>query len=84
MLCADQGTHTTETRLGPLDGYRFLAEKETQRQEKILLRYDPEKGMQISERALRPIEDTGKIYFEKNRGAYLTGAIYPEERQSSY
>ena len=83
MLCADQGTHTPETRLGLLDGYRFLAEKETQRQEKILLRYDSEKGMQISERALRPIEDTGKIYFEKNWGAYLTGSIYPDERHSN-
>ena len=40
MLCAGDGTHTPEARLGALDGYRFLAEKEAQRQEKIVLRYD--------------------------------------------
>ena len=76
MLCAKEGTHAPDSRLGPLDDYRFLAEKETHRQEKILLRYTPEGRMQISERPLRPIEDTGKIYFEKNWGAYLTGEIY--------
>jgi len=78
MLCAGQGTHTPDSRLGSLDKYRFLAEIETHRQEKILLKYNQEKGMQITVRELRPIEDTGKIYFEKNWGAYLTGEIYPE------
>ncbi len=76
MLCAKEGTRAPDSRLGSLDDYRFLAEKETHRQEKILLRYTPAGGMQISERPLRPIEDTGKIYFEKNWGAYLTGEIY--------
>ncbi len=77
MLCSDQGTRAPDSRLGALDDYRFLAENETQRQEKMLLRYQPGAGMQIHERPLRPIEDTGKIYFEKNWGAYLTGEIYP-------
>ena len=76
MLCADDGTKTPDSRLGRLGGYRFLAENEAQRSEKILLRYTPQKGMQVSERPLRPIEDTGKIYFEKNWGAFLTGEIY--------
>ena len=35
--------------------------------------------MQGSKRSLRSIKDTGKIYFEKNWGAYLTGAIYPDD-----
>ncbi len=77
MLRSQAGTRAPLSRLGPLEDYRFLAENETQRQEKIILRYTPEGGMQISERALRPIEDTGKIYFEKNWGAFLTGEIYP-------
>jgi hypothetical protein len=77
MLCAEQGTHAPDSRLGRLDGYRFLAENESHRQKKILLRYASESGMQVSERSLRPIEDTGKIYFEKNWGAFLTGEIYP-------
>ena len=76
MLCAEHGTETPDARSGRLDGYRFLAEQPALRNEKILLRYTPQQGMQVCERALRPIEDTGKIYFEKNWGAFLTGEIY--------
>ena len=77
MLCAEQGAQAPDARLGKLDEYRFLAEKDAHKQEKILVRYDPEQGMRISTRPLRGIEDTGTIYFEKNWGAYLTGDIYP-------
>jgi hypothetical protein len=66
MLCAEQGMHAPDSRLGRLDGYRFLAENESHRQGKILQRYSFESEMQVCERSLRPIEDTGKIYFEKN------------------
>ena len=76
MLCAEQGEQAPDTRLGTLADYRFLAEKDAHKQEKILLRYDPEKGMTVYTRPLRGIEDTGKIHFEKNWGAYLTGDIY--------
>ena len=76
MLCAEQGENAPDTRLGTLADYRFLAEKDAHKQEKILLRYDPEKGMTVYTRPLRGIEDTGKIHFEKNWGAYLTGDIY--------
>ena len=76
MLCASNGRQTPVARLGPLDDYRFLSEREEQRQRKILLRYSPVTGMQVYERFLRPIEDTGNIYFEKNWGAFLTGEIY--------
>jgi len=77
MLRSQAGTRAPDSRLGPLADYRFLAEDETQRQEKMILRYTPETGMRIFERPLRSIEDTGKIYFEKNWGAFLTGEIYP-------
>jgi hypothetical protein len=79
MLCATKGTNAPSARQGELEGYRFLAENTEQRQEKLLLRYQPETGMQVFSRALRTIEDTGKIYFEKNWGAFLTGTIYPED-----
>lgn len=79
MLCATNGTSTPSSRLGDLDQYRFLPEDPAHRQEKILLRYRPETGIEIFKRPLRPIEDTGKIYFEKNWGAYLTGTIYPAD-----
>jgi hypothetical protein len=79
MLCSADGTSTPASRQGDLEQYRFLTEAAPHRQEKILLRYRPETGMEIVKRPLRPIEDTGKIYFEKNWGAFLTGAIYPED-----
>jgi succinate dehydrogenase/fumarate reductase flavoprotein subunit len=79
MLCSESGSSTPVTRLGYLEQYRFLSESTAHRQEKILLRYRPETGMDVFKRPLRPIEDTGKIYFEKNWGAFLTGAIYPDD-----
>ncbi len=80
MLCSGDGRQIPASRLGELDGFRFLPENPEHRQEKILLRYHPDTGMQIRKRPLRPIENTGEIYFEKNWGAYLTGAIYPEDK----
>ncbi|MFT3963373.1 FAD-binding protein [Propionivibrio sp.] len=81
MLCSGGGEQAPSSRLGTLDGFRFLPENPAHKQEKILLRYRPGAGMQVFKRPLRGIEDTGRIYFEKNWGAYLTGTIYPEDRQ---
>ncbi|MDR0578054.1 MAG: FAD-binding protein [Candidatus Accumulibacter sp.] len=83
MYCSAQGGQAPATRLGPLDDFRVLPENLAHRREKILLRYHPDTGMQTSKRPLRGIDDTGKIYFEKNWGAYLTGAIYPEDRRTT-
>jgi len=78
MLCSANGTSTPAARQVNLEQIRFLAESTPHRQEKIL-RYCPETGMEVFKRPLRPIEDTGKIYFEKNWAAFLTGTIYPED-----
>ena len=43
-----------------------------------LLRHHHDIDMQISKHPLRSVEDTGKIHFEKNLGAYLPGAILPD------
>ncbi|MFT4173325.1 MAG: FAD-binding protein [Rhodocyclaceae bacterium] len=79
MLCSEAGQQTPDARVGALDGFRFVPENTAHRAEKILLRYRPETGMQVTKRPLRGIEDTGKIYFEKNWGAYLTGEVYPRD-----
>jgi succinate dehydrogenase/fumarate reductase flavoprotein subunit len=76
MLCASSGPQQPQARQANLQAYRFLAEQEQRRREKIILRYDPALGMQVSVREVREMEDTGKIYFEKNWAAYLTGEIY--------
>jgi succinate dehydrogenase/fumarate reductase flavoprotein subunit len=82
MYCSPKGAQAPATRLGPLEDFRVLPENPAHRQEKILLRYQPDTGMRITKRPLRGIEDTSRIYFEKNWGAYLTGAIYPEDRRA--
>lgn len=76
MLRGERGTNVPASRLGPLDEYRFLAEDESHRRRKILIRYSPESGMQITERPIRPLEDTGRIHFESNWAAFLTGDVF--------
>ena len=78
MLCDKAGVPVPSSRLGALEEFRIRPENTGHRAEKILVRYRPGGGFEITKRTLRDIEDTGKIYFEKNWGAYLTGAIYPE------
>ena len=76
MFCSKNGVEKPDARVEKLDVYRFVPEKSEHRHEKILLRYCPETGIEVFKRPIKGIEDTGKIYFEKNWGAFLTGAIY--------
>ena len=63
------------SKTGPLEAYRFLPERETDRQRQIRVRYDGA-GLAVREIALRDLEGLESIYFEKNWPAFLTGAIY--------
>lgn len=76
MFCSKNGVEKPDARVEKLEVYRFVPEKSEHRHEKILLRYHPETGIEVFKRPIKGIEDTGKIYFEKNWGAFLTGAIY--------
>ena len=83
MLCDKSGIPVPSSRLGALEEFRIRPENTSHRAEKILVRYLPGKGFELAKRTLRDLEDTGKIYFEKNWGAYLTGTIYPGDRQTA-
>lgn len=73
--CHKNGDKTPETKNGLLQDYAFIAEREEDKSNKIVLQW--ELGKFKSEfRKLRELEDLNKIFFEKNWSNYLTGAIY--------
>ncbi|EDM28621.1 putative oxidoreductase protein [Lentisphaera araneosa HTCC2155] len=78
-LCAKDGQDVPETRLGELNEYRFITEKEEHKEEKIVIGLDPKTNDFVTRiDALREMEDPGKIFFEKNWAPYLTEAIYQD------
>lgn len=74
-LCTASGTQTPLTRAGPLEDYRFLPERDEDRQRQLRVRYDGTQ-FEVREMPLRGIEDLNSIYFEKSWAPFLTGEIY--------
>ncbi|MEK7413158.1 MAG: FAD-binding protein [Planctomycetota bacterium] len=73
--CDPTGTKIPEARAIDCSSWRFREERPEQRQLKIQLRWNGS-SFQIEQQPLRGMEDTGRIFFEKNWAAYLTGAIH--------
>ena len=72
---ASDGSQVPDTQHGALDDYRFREERAVDREHKLVLRWHGD-GFSIEQRALRTMEDPGKIFFEKNWSNFLTGSIY--------
>jgi succinate dehydrogenase/fumarate reductase flavoprotein subunit len=72
-LAADGG-EVPQTVRGPLEEYRFRGERPEHRAHKLVLRWTGD-GFALEQRALRGIEDLGRIFFEKNWAPFLTGEI---------
>jgi hypothetical protein len=76
-LCSSEGSETPGTRLGNLNAYRFIAEKDDHKSEKIIIGLDPESNDFVTRiDSVREMEDPATIFFEKNWSPYLTEAIY--------
>ncbi|MDD7985356.1 FAD-binding protein [Lentisphaera marina] len=76
-LCAKDGSDVPDTRLGELNEYRFITEKEAHKNEKIVIGLDPKTNDFVTRiDPLREMEDPSKIFFEKNWAPYLTEEIY--------
>lgn len=75
LICSKSGTEVPATRLGTLDAYRFITERESDRRRQIHVRCLGGR-IEVSERPLRSMEDPGAFYFEKNWAPFLTGSIY--------
>ena len=74
--CEAAGTKVPEAKAVDCAAYRFREERPEQRREKLVLRYDG--SCVVSRSALRPMEEPGTIYFEKNWAPYLTGTVYAD------
>jgi succinate dehydrogenase/fumarate reductase flavoprotein subunit len=78
-LCSREGSEIPETRLGHLNEFRFIAEKDEHKSEKVVIKLDPKTNDFVTfEKQIREMEDPGTIFFEKNWGNYLTEKIYEE------
>jgi hypothetical protein len=82
VLCAPSGTEVPMTRLGALEEFRFVAEREAERSSQIRVRYDGGR-FEVRDVALRGVEGLESTCFERDWSAFLTGSVYGEERSSS-
>jgi len=79
VLCAPSGTEVPMTRLGALEEFRFVAEREAERSSQIRVRYDGGR-FEVRDVALRGVEGLDSTCFERDWSAFLTGSVYGEER----
>lgn len=82
LICSKSGTEVPRTRLGTLDDYRFVVERDSDRGQQIHVRFH-DGQIEVSERSVRGMEDPGAFYFEKNWAPFLTGLIYRDECTTS-
>jgi len=78
VLCAPEGTEVPSTRLGALEDYRFVGEREADRGRQIRVRHEGGR-FAVREVPLRGIRGLEGISFETDWNAFLTGEIYREE-----
>ncbi len=77
-LCDAAGGATPQSRLGPLDDYRFRTERESDRERQIVVRW--EGGRFVCEtRPIRRRDRARTAYFERDWPEFLSGAIYRGE-----
>jgi succinate dehydrogenase/fumarate reductase flavoprotein subunit len=73
------GESVPMTVVGPIDEVRFRAERLEDRERQIILHHQGGR-FQITERQVRSIDPSARPFFERDWPAWLTGAIYREER----
>ena len=79
-VCAPNGDRTPEVRSGSLDDVRFVSERGKDRAEQIHVRL--EGGVFVCEaRPIRRRDRDDKPFFERDWPAFLTGAVYNEDRR---
>jgi len=72
---AVDGTAVPHGRTGPLSDYRFRVERSEDRTYKLMVRWTGD-GFTTERQPLRGMESPAGIFFEKNWGPFLTGAIH--------
>lgn len=74
-ICGPAGDRVPHARLGPLEDFRFLPEREEDRAEKIIVRMDGSEFV-VRSRPVRRREPGDRPFFERDWPGFLTGAIY--------
>ncbi len=77
-LCDPEGAATPQSRLGPLQDFRFRAEREEDRTRQIVVRYVTERFV-CETRPIRRRDRTRRAYFERDWPEFLSGRIYRGE-----
>jgi succinate dehydrogenase / fumarate reductase flavoprotein subunit len=68
------GGEVPQSVRGAREEFRFRAERVEHRGHRLIVRWTGD-GFAVEQRALRGIEDLGRIFFEKNWAPFLTGEI---------
>jgi succinate dehydrogenase / fumarate reductase, flavoprotein subunit len=74
-ICDPAGDAVPDSANGPLEDYRFRAERPEQRSEQLVLRMQGSE-MEISTRPNRTYDEAAKLFFERDWPNWLTGAVY--------
>jgi succinate dehydrogenase / fumarate reductase, flavoprotein subunit len=74
-ICGPEGGSVPLARTGPLESFRFFAERAEDRAEQILIRLDGQ-SFAIRTRAVRARHDERRSFFERDWPDFLTGAFF--------
>jgi succinate dehydrogenase/fumarate reductase flavoprotein subunit len=77
-ICDPEGSAVPIIRLGPLEAYRFRAERTDDRARKTVVRLVGDSFV-CDARPIRRRDRTKAAYFERNWGRFLSGAIFEDE-----
>jgi succinate dehydrogenase/fumarate reductase flavoprotein subunit len=77
-ICDPEGSAVPIIRLGPLEAYRFRAERTDDRARKTFVRLVGDSFV-CDARPIRRRDRTKAAYFERNWGRFLSGAIFEDE-----
>lgn len=77
-ICDAAGESLPMSAAGPLDAFRFRAERPQDRETQILIGAGPQ-GLRLWQRKNRPHDPASKPFFERDWPAWLTGAIHEAE-----
>jgi succinate dehydrogenase / fumarate reductase, flavoprotein subunit len=74
-VCDPHGSEVPVTRAGPLEAFRFRAERQQERAEKIAIRFE-DGHFACSLQQVRRHDHSRAAYFERDWAEFLSGAIY--------
>jgi succinate dehydrogenase/fumarate reductase flavoprotein subunit len=81
-ICDPRGSEVPTTKSGAFEEFRFRAERKEDRGRKIIVRFDGADFV-CDMRAIRRHDRTKPIYFERDWGRFLSGAIYEADGDAS-